>query len=108
MTRNVLFGPSRRVIGGSAGAKIGTGICLLRYGRCVVFYEWWAEELDRGLQLEQQLRHVRPEQWCQQRQQTTGAQREQLKRFRFRRKRSTYLASLERRWKAVAQSVLLP
>lgn len=81
---------------------------LLRYGRCVAFYEWWAEEPDRGVQLEQQLQHVQPEQWRRLRQQTTGAQREQLKRFRFRRKRSTYLASLEARWEIVAQSVLLP
>ncbi len=81
---------------------------LLRYGRCVAFYEWWAEEPDRGLQLEQQLKHVKPEQWRRQRRQTTGAQSEQLKRFRFRRKRSTYLTSLETRWETAAQSALLP
>lgn len=71
---------------------------LLRYGRCVAFYEWWAEKPDRRLQLEQQLKNIKPEQWRRQRQQTTDAQREQLKRKRFRRKRSTYLASLEMRW----------
>jgi hypothetical protein len=81
---------------------------LLRYGRCVAFYEWWAEKPDRGLQLEQQLKHIKPEQWRQQRLQTTGAHSEQLKRFRFRRKRSTYLASLETRWETTTRSVLLP
>lgn len=81
---------------------------LLRYGRCVVFYEWWEQEADRGPQLEQRLKQVTPAQWRQQRRETTGAQREQLKRFRFRRKRSAYLASLEERWETAARSVLLP
>jgi hypothetical protein len=81
---------------------------LLRYGRCVVFYEWWEQEPDRALQLEQHLRRVSPQEWRQQRKLTTGAQCEQLKRFRFRRKRATYLASLEARWEMAAQSGLLP
>ena len=81
---------------------------LLRYGRCVAFYEWWAAEPDRSLQLEHQLQRINPEQWRQQRHQTAGAHFEQLKRFRFRRKRSTYLASLETRWETTTRSVLLP
>jgi hypothetical protein len=81
---------------------------LLSSGRSVVFYEWWTHEPDREHLLEQHLRKVRPEEWRQQRQLTTGAQHEQLKRFRFRRKRATYLAALEERWQTAAQSVLLP
>jgi Transposase IS66 family len=81
---------------------------LLRYGRCVAFYEWWEHEPDRCSQLEHHLRRVTPEHWKELRQQTTGAQREQLKRFRFRCKRTTYLSSLEIRWEAAAQSALLP
>src|SRR5204862_6446727 len=52
---------------------------LLRYGRCVVFYEWWEHEPDRGQELEQHLRRVRPEEWRRQRKLTRGAQSEQLK-----------------------------
>ncbi len=81
---------------------------LLHYGRCVAFYEWWEREAERVFQLVLKLKHVQPEQWRQQRQQTSGAQCEQLKRFRFRRKRLNYLASLEVRWETAAQSVLLP
>ena len=51
---------------------------------------------------------VTPEHWRRLRKETTGAQSEQLKRLRFRRKRATFLASLETRWEAAAQSALLP
>jgi hypothetical protein len=81
---------------------------LLRYGRCVVFYDWWEQEPERSRQLEQRLRGVTPERWRQTRQRTTLAQSEQLKRFRFHCKRETYLASLEARWVAASQSALLP
>ena len=81
---------------------------ILRYGRCVAFYDWWQQEPDRPQRLEQYLRQVTPEHWRRLRKETTGAQSEQLKRFRFRRKRTTFLASLEMRWEAAAQSVLLP
>jgi hypothetical protein len=37
-----------------------------------------------------------------------AAQSEQLKRFRFRHKRETYLSSLEERWAAAAPTPLLP
>lgn len=81
---------------------------ILRYGRCVAFYDWWQQEPDRPQQLEQHLTQVTPEQWRRLRKETTGAQSEQLKRFRFRRKRAPFLASLETRWEVAAQSVLLP
>lgn len=81
---------------------------ILRYGRCVAFYDWWQQEPDRPQRLEQHLKHVTRECWRQLRKETTGAQSEQLKRFRFRRKRSAFLTSLEMRWETAAQSVLLP
>jgi len=42
------------------------------------------------------------------RQQTTVAQREQLKRFRFHCTRDTNHAAFETRWATTAQSALLP
>ena len=81
---------------------------LLRYGRCVAFYDWWQQTPEQSRQLEQRLTHVTPHQWQYVRQQTTLAQSEQLKRFRFRHRRETFLASLETRWEAAAQSALLP
>lgn len=81
---------------------------LLRYGRCVAFYDWWHQEPSRAWQLEQRLKQLTPQQWREGRQQTTGAHSEQLKRFRFRHHRETYLASLEGRWEKASQSVLLP
>ena len=81
---------------------------VLRYGRCVAFYDWWQQEPDRPQRLEQHLKQVTPERWRCVRKETTGAQSEQLKRFRFCRKRATFLASLETRWAAAAQSLLLP
>jgi hypothetical protein len=81
---------------------------LLRYGRCVAFYEWWQQDPERSQQLKQHLTHLAPQRWRSFRHQTTSAQSEQLKRFRFHRRRETYLASLETRWEIAAQSVLLP
>jgi hypothetical protein len=81
---------------------------LLRYGRCVAFYEWWEHEPDRSSQLVHHLRQVTPQQWRELRRQITAGQSEQLKRFRFRCKRTTYLSSLESRWEVAAQSALLP
>lgn len=81
---------------------------LLRYGRCVVFSTWWQQEPERPHQLEQHLKQVTHEHWRRLRQETKVVQSEQLKRFRFRRKRTAYLASLENRWASSPQSVLLP
>lgn len=81
---------------------------LLRYGRCVVFSAWWQREPERSRQLELLLKQVAPEHWRRLRQETKVVQSEQLKRFRFRRKRATYLTSLEARWEMAAQSALLP
>lgn len=81
---------------------------LLRYGRCVVFYDWWHQEPERTQRLEQHLKQVPPDRWRHLRQQTTSVQSEQLKRFRFHHKRATFLAALEMRWETAAQSGVLP
>ena len=81
---------------------------LLRYGRCVAFYDWWQQTPEQSRLLEQHLLHLTPQRWRHVRQQTTLAQSEQLKRFRFRHRRETFLASLETRWVTASQSALLP
>lgn len=80
---------------------------LLRYGRSLVFYEWWQADAHRQHQFEGLVRQISPTLWRQMRRETTSAHSEQLKRFRFRHKREAYLCSLENRWVA-ARSLLLP
>lgn len=81
---------------------------LLRFGRCIAFYEWWEANPQEWQTFEKKLRQVSPDLWREMRKETTSAQSEQLKRFRFRHKRATYLAMLEDRWVTAAQSALLP
>lgn len=80
---------------------------LLRYGRSVAYYDWWEQDADRHCQLVQQIGHLNPTHWRENRCAAAAAQSEQLKRFRFRHQRQAYLASLESRW-SIAQSALLP
>lgn len=80
---------------------------LLRYGRSLVFYEWWQTDAHQQHQFEHLASQVSPALWRQMRRETNSAHSEQLKRFRFRHRRETYLCSLERRWVA-ARSLLLP
>ncbi len=82
-------------------------VYLLRYGRSIVFYEWWQADPQRWYQFEQLAQQISPNLWRQMRKETTSAHSEQLKRFRFRHKRETYLTTLEKRW-ATARSLLLP
>ena len=71
---------------------------LLRYGRCVAYYEWWEQDATRRQQLVAQASRLDRLRWRSVRGEATTAQREQLTRFRFRHKREAYLASLEKRW----------
>jgi len=71
---------------------------LLRYGRCVVYYEWWAQQPNGLRLLDDRLRSTPPQRWRQVRQTTRLRQREQLNRFRFRQQPRSYLAALEDRW----------
>jgi hypothetical protein len=71
---------------------------LLRYGRCVVYQEWWLHQPDGEAQLHARLRCVPTASWRGTRQQTRHSHLEQLHRFRFRHRPAAYLASLEKRW----------
>ncbi len=77
---------------------------LIKYGRCVAFYEWWCKEPKRWQQFQGRARHINPQQWKEARKTTTSAQSEQLKRFRFRHKREKIIPTLENRWAAAAAS----
>ncbi len=81
---------------------------LLRYGRCVAYYDWWEQDACRQQQLVQHVARLDRAHWRKLRRQTKTAQSEQLKRFRFRHKREIYLASLEERWAAAAPPHPLP
>ncbi len=80
---------------------------LLRYGRCVAYAAWWEQDAAHRQQLEQCAGRLDRAHWRKLRRETTAAQSEQLKRFRFRHKRQAYLSSLEQRW-AVASTHPLP
>ncbi len=80
---------------------------LLRYGRCVAYYEWWEQDAARRQQLIERASKLDRARWRALRHETTVAQHEQLTRFRFRHKRQAFLASLEARWSA-APTPLLP
>ena len=81
---------------------------LLRYGRCVAYAAWWEQDAAHRQQLEQRTGRLDRARWRQLRRETTVAQSEQLKRFRFRHKRQASLSSLEERWAAAAPTPLLP
>lgn len=80
---------------------------LLRYGRCVAYAEWWEQDAARQSQFFQQAAQLDRASWRKHRRETRTASSEQLKRFRFRHKRHSYLASLEARW-ATAPTLVLP
>ena len=71
---------------------------LLRYGRRVAYYEWWAQEAQRQRKLDQKLRQVDRDCWQQMRTEISCGPSEQLKRYRFRHRQSAFLADLEARW----------
>ena len=81
---------------------------LLRYGRCVAYYEWWEQDASRRQQLVERASTLDRTCWRALRREASVAQHEQLARFRFRHKRQALLASLEERWAAAAPTPLLP
>jgi hypothetical protein len=81
---------------------------LLRYGRCVAYYEWWEQDASRRQQLVEQASKLDRARWRELRRETPVAQHEQLTRFRFRHKRQAFLTSLEERWAAAAPPHSLP
>lgn len=81
---------------------------LLRYGRSVAYYDWWEQDADHKHQLVELACHLDRARWRQMRHEASAAQSEQLKRFRFRHQRESYLASLEERWAKAATTHPLP
>jgi hypothetical protein len=81
---------------------------LLRYGRCVAYYEWWEQDATRRQHLVEQVARIERARWRELRREASTAQREQLMRFRFRHKRTAFLAALEQRWVAAAPTHPLP
>jgi hypothetical protein len=81
---------------------------LLRYGRCVAFYDWWEQDAERSEQFLHQAAQLDRLTWRKQRKASRVAISCQLKRFRFRHKRQAFLASLEARWEAAAPTSVLP
>ena len=81
---------------------------LLRYGRCVAYYEWWLHQPHGEAQLHARLRQVTSSSWRLVRLQTRHCHLEQLNRFRFRHHPLQYLASLEMRWEQTLGTEVLP
>jgi hypothetical protein len=81
---------------------------LLRYGRCVAYYEWWEQDASRRQHLVEQASKLDRARWRELGGETPVAQHEQLTRFRFRHKRQAFLTSLEERWAAAAPPHSLP
>jgi len=75
---------------------------LLRHGRNVGFYDWWASAPERWQQFEKLARNMKKELWIQNREERDLVQSEQLTRYRFCHLRETYLATLENQWNAAA------
>ena len=96
-----------RTIGAILGLKNWNSY-VLRYGRCVVYQEWWHQQPDGDARLSARLTHLAPVSWRQVRQETCDAHQEQLNRYRFRHWPLAYLAVLEARWEQVSCTEVLP
>src|SRR3989442_1122011 len=59
-------------------------VYLLRYGRCVAYYEWWEQDATRRQQLVELASRLDRARWRELRREKTVAQHEQLTRFRYR------------------------
>jgi hypothetical protein len=81
---------------------------LLRYGRCVAFYDWWEQDARHSEQFLYQAAHLDRVMWRKQRMASSAATSCQLKRFCFRHKRQAVLTSLEARWEAATPTSVLP
>jgi hypothetical protein len=75
---------------------------LLRYGRCVAYYDGLHREVGSDAALEVRLKQVSHHQWQAARLQCRDRQSDQLKRWRFRHKREHYLLTLEQHWAQTA------
>lgn len=81
---------------------------LLRYGRCVVYHEWWSQQTNGKQLLNKRMSQVSPRDFRRVRQQTRESHREQLLRYRFAHYPQASLASLEQRWHTASCTRVLP
>ena len=75
---------------------------LLRYGRCVAYYDWLERAGTSSAEIAHLLQGVGHQQWQAMRARYRSEQQEQLKLYRFRHRRERYLAELEARWEKTA------
>ncbi len=75
---------------------------LLRYGRRVAYYEAQVRSAGGEAGVNGAVRQVTPKQWRGGRAEQRARQAEQLKQYRFRHRRVTFLRGLEERWTAAA------
>lgn len=75
---------------------------LLRYGRRVAYYEAQVRSVGGEAGVHGAIGRVTPKQWRSGRAEQRARQEEQLKQYRFRHKRATFLHRLEERWQAAA------
>jgi hypothetical protein len=75
---------------------------LLRYGRRVAYYEAQVRSGGGVAGMNGAIKQVTPQQWRRARAEQRARQADQLKQYRFRHKRATFLQGLEARWAAAA------
>jgi hypothetical protein len=75
---------------------------LLRYGRRVAYYEAQVRSIGGVAGVHGAVERVTPAQWRRGRAEQRARQADQLKQYRFRHKRATFLQGLEARWTAAA------
>ena len=82
---------------------------LLRSGRRVAYYEAQVRSASGVVGVNSAVERVTPQQWRRGRAEQQARQQDQLKQYRFRHKRATFLRNLEARWAEAAQRTpLLP
>jgi hypothetical protein len=75
---------------------------LLRYGRCIAYYDWLERAGISPAEIAHMLQAVGHQQWRVMRARYRYEQREQLTIYRFRHRRERYLGELEARWEKTA------
>lgn len=75
---------------------------LLRYGRCIAYYDWLERAGISSAEIACMLQGVGHQEWRTMRERYRSEQREQLTIYRFRHRRERYLSVLEARWAKTA------
>jgi hypothetical protein len=77
---------------------------LLRHGRNAPFYDWWDANPERWKNFELLAQKIGREKWKVVKKETSSAQSEQLKRFRFLHSREQFLSTLEEQWASTSET----